>query len=157
MISLTDGSVIYQTRYPNPLTHLVASHDGRYLAEQLAGTANGTTTTLIRELPGGTVVGQVTGITVQGFSWDGTLVAGGIQGNSGFTLAEVMRWQDHQVLWNQCGCPSPFTVRVIAQPEGSKLAVGTFDQHGVGSLTIVEATGANQRVPVGNQPMLPLF
>jgi len=157
MISLTDGSVIYQTRYPNLLTHLVASHDGRYLAEQLAGSANGTSTTLIRELPAGTVVGQVTGITVQGFSWDGTLVAGGMQGNSGLTGAEVIRWQDRQVLWNQCGCPSPFAVRVIAQPEGTKLAVGTFDQHGVGSLTIIDASGANQRVPAGNQQMLPLF
>jgi hypothetical protein len=157
MISLTDGSVIYQTRYPNPLTHLAASHDGRYVAEQLAGTANGSSTTLIRELPSGTVVGQFTGIVVQGFSWDGSLIAGGIQGSAGFTIPEVMRWQNRQVLWNQCGCPAPFAVRVIAQPDGTKLAVATFDQHGVGSLTIVDATGANQRVPVGTQPILPLF
>jgi len=37
MISLTDGSVIYQRRYPNPLARLIASHDGRYVAEQNAG------------------------------------------------------------------------------------------------------------------------
>jgi hypothetical protein len=157
MISLADGSVIYQTRYPNPLTRLVASHDGRYVAEQIGGTAKGSSTTLIRELPAGTVVGQVTGITVEGFSWDGSLVAGGIQGNSGLTGAEVIRWQNHQVVWNRCGCPSPFAVRVIAQPEGSRLAIGAFDQHQVGTLTVVDGSGLGLTVPVGNQPFLPLF
>ncbi len=157
MISLADGSVSYQTRYPNPLTRLVASHDGRYVAEQIGGTAQGSSTTLIRELPAGTVVGQVTGITVEGFSWDGSLVAGGIQGNSGLTGAEVIQWQNHQVVWNRCGCPSPFAVRVIAQPEGSRLAVGAFDQHQVGTLTVVDGGGPGLTVPVGNQPFLPLF
>jgi hypothetical protein len=152
MISLTDGSVIYQMRYPNPPTRFAASHDGHYVAEQIGGGS----ATLIRELPSGTVVGQVTGITVQGFSWDGTLVAGGIQGNSGFTGAEVIRWQDRQVVWNRCGCPSPFQVSVIAQPDGSKLAVGTLDQHRMGTLTIVDASGAAQPV-VANKPILLMF
>jgi hypothetical protein len=157
MISLTDGSVIYETHYPNPPTHLVASHDGRYVAEQIGGTAAGSTTTLIRELPAGTVVGQVTGITVEGFSWDGSLVAGGLQGNSGLTGAEVIRWQDHQVVWNQCGCSSPFDVKVIAQPGGTRLAVGAFDQQLMGTLTIVDANGAPHPVPVGTQPAFVLF
>jgi hypothetical protein len=152
MVSLTDGGVIYQMRYPNPPTRFAASHDGHYIAEQMGGGS----ATLIRELPSGTVVGQVTGITVQGFSWDGTLVAGGIQGNSGFTGAEVIRWQDRQVVWNRCGCPSPFQVSVIAQPDGSKLAVGTLDQHRVGTLTIVDASGAAQPV-VANKPILLIF
>jgi hypothetical protein len=154
---LTDGSIIYEHRYPNPVARVRASHDGRYVAEQIGGNANSSPTTLIRELPSGTVIGQVTGITVQGFSWDGSLIAGGIQGNGGLTIAEVMRWQNHQVIWNQCGCPSPFTLRAIAQPQGSKIAVATFDQHGVGTLTIVDASGANQMLPGGNQPMSPLF
>lgn len=152
MISLTDGSVIYQMRYPNPPTRFAASHDGHYIAEQMGGGS----ATLIRELPSGTVVGQVTGITVQGFSWDGTLVAGGIQGNSGFTGAEVIRWQDRQVVWNRCGCPSPFQVSVIAQPNGSKVAVGTLDQHRMGTVTIVDASGAAQRV-VANKPIQLIF
>jgi hypothetical protein len=152
MISLTDGSVIYQMRYPNPPTHFAASHDGHYIAEQMGGGS----ATLIRELPGGTVVGQVTGITVQGFSWDGALVAGGIQGNSGFTGAEVIRWQDRQVVWNRCGCPSPFQVSVIAEPDGSKLAVGTLDQHRMGTLTIVDASGAAQPV-MANKAILLMF
>jgi hypothetical protein len=152
MISLTDGSVIYQMRYPNPPTRFAASHDGHYIAEQIGGGS----ATLIRELPSGTVVGQVTGITVQGFSWDGTLVAGGIQGNSGFTGAEVIRWQDRQVVWNRCGCPAPLQVSVIAQPDGSKLAVGTLDQLRMGTLTIVDASSAAQPV-VANKPIQLIF
>jgi hypothetical protein len=154
MISLTDGSVIYQTKYPNPPTHLTASHDGHYVAEQVGGGGG----TLIRELPSGNVVGRVTGIVVQGFSWDGALVAGGIQGNSGLTGAEVIRWQNQQVVWNRCGCPSPFQISVIAQPVGTRLAVATFDRHRVGTLIIVDADGSVLTVPVGNQqPFGPLF
>jgi hypothetical protein len=157
LVSLTDGSVIYKRSYPNPLARLVASHDGRYVAEQLAGNANGNSTTLIRELPSGTVVSQLTGISVQGFSWDGSMVAGGIQGNSGLTGAQIIRWQDRHVIWNQCSCPPPFTVRVIAQPDGKKLAIGAYDQHGVGTLNIVDSNGAAIAVPVGNGTFLPLF
>ena len=157
LVSLTDGTVIYKRSYPNPLAHLVASHDGRYVAEQLAGIANGNSTTLIRELPSGTVVSQLTGISVEGFSWDGSLVAGGIQSTSGLTGAEVIRWQDHHVTWSQCGCPSPFAVRVIAQPDGNKLAIGAYDQHSVGTLNIVDSNGPAIAVPVGNGPFLPLF
>jgi len=156
LVSLTDASIIYKRSYPNPLARLVASHDGRYVAEQLAGNVSGTSTTLIRELPSGNVVSQLTGVSVQGFAWDGSLVAGGVQGNSGLTGAEVIRWQDRQVLWNRCGCPSPYTVRVIAQPGGNQLAIGAYDQHGVGSLNIVDSNGA-AITPLGNGPFLPLF
>jgi len=157
LISLTDGSVIYTRSYPNPLVRLIASHDGRYVAEQLVGNPSGSSTTLIRELPSGTVVSQLTGIIVQGFSWDGSLVAAGIQGNSGLTGAEVIRWQDRHVVWSHCGCPSPFAVRVIAQPGGSKLAIGAYDQHLVGTLIIVDGNGAAQTALVGNGPFNPLF
>jgi hypothetical protein len=61
------------------------------------------------------------------------------------------------VIWNGCGCPSPFAVRVIAQPQGGRLAVAAFDQHQVGTLTIVDGSGLGLTVPVGNQPFLPLF
>jgi hypothetical protein len=157
MISLIDGSVIYQRRYPNPLARLVASHDGQYLAEQLAGNATGGPYTMIRQLPSGNVVGQLTGLTVQGFSWDGSLVAGGIQGNNGLMGAEVIGWQAHQVIWNRCGCPSPFDVRVIAQPGGTKLAIAATNQQLIGSLTIVDASGMAVSAPVANHRFSPLF
>jgi hypothetical protein len=157
MISLMDGSVIYQRRYPNPLARLVASHDGQYAAEQLAGNATGGPYTMIRQLPSGNVVGQLTGLTVQGFSWDGSLVAGGIQGNNGLIGAEVIGWQAHQVIWNGCGCPSPIDVRVIAQPGGTKLAIAATNQQLVGSLTIIDTNGMAVSAPVAKGPFSPLF
>jgi hypothetical protein len=155
MISLRDGSIIYTQNYPNPLAHLAASHDGRYIAEQLAGNANGRPTTLIRELPSGTVVGQLTDISVQAFSWDDSLVAGGTPGNASLSGAQVIRWQNHQVVWDRCGCPLPFEVRVLAQPGGTKLAiVGVYPQQ-QRSFTIVDANGEARSVPVG--PIVPAF
>lgn len=157
MISLVDGSVIYQRRYPNPLARLVASHDGQYVAEQLAGNATGGPYSMIRQLPSGNVVGQLTGLTVQGFSWDGSLVAGGIQGSNGLTGAEVISWQAHKVIWNGCGCPSPFAVWVIAQPGGTKLAIAATNQQLVGTLTIIDASGMSVSAPVAKHPFSPLF
>jgi hypothetical protein len=157
MISLTDGSIIYEHRYPNPVARLVASHDGRYVAEQIGTNASGNPTTLIRELPSGTVVGQVTDISVAGFSWDGSLVAGGTGGNASLPGAEVLRWQNHQLLWNQCACPSPFSVRVLAEPGGTKVAVVATDQRRQGTFSIVGLSGATPPVRLGNPPIDPAF
>jgi hypothetical protein len=157
VVSLRDGSVIYQRRYPNPVTHVVASHDGQYLAEQVGSNANGSPSTLIRELPSGNVLGQVTGMVVGGFSWDGSLVAGAIQGNSGLVGAEVIHWQTNHVVWNGCSCPSPFAVHVIAQPEGTKLAIAATNQNRGGTFTIVDANGGTLSPAVGNQIFEPLF
>jgi hypothetical protein len=157
LISLTDGSVIYKQSYPNPLAHLAASHDGRYVAEQLAGNANRRPTTLIRELPSGTVVGQLTDISVQAFSWDGSLVAGGTPGNASLSGAQVIRWQNHQLIWDRCGCPLPFQVRVLAEPGGTKLAIAGIYPQQQRSFTIVDANGGAQSVPVGTQAIFPAF
>ena len=156
MISMTDGSVIYQTRYANPVNRLIASHDGSYVAEQL-GTVNGKSRTVIRSLPSGQLVGDLAGVSVDGFSWDGSLVAGGLQGNTGLIGAEVLNWKTHAVVWSACGCPSPFDVRVIAQPGGSKIAVAAFDQRQIGSITIVDANGAATSLPLASRSFHPLF
>lgn len=157
MLSLTDGSLLYQRRYPNPQRRLVASHDGRYIAEQMLGPA-AAVTTVIRELPSGNVVGQLSGIFVQGFSWDGSLVAGGIQGNNGLLAdAEVINWQSRSVVWYQCACPSLSNVHVIAQPGGTKIAVAATNNQGLGALTIIDANGTYLSVPTGNKPFYPLF
>jgi len=155
VISLADGSVIYERRYPNPLSRLVASHDGHYAAEQLAGNAQGNPT-LIRELPSGNVVAQLGGIIVQGFSWDGSLVAGATGTPAALNGAEVLRWQTNQAVW-RCDCPSLFETRVLAQPDGTKLAIAATDQHAQGTLTIVDASGSAQPVPVANQSLFPAF
>ena len=156
MISLANGSVIYQRTYPNPVTRMVASHDGRFIAEQLPG--NGPPT-IIRELSSGNQVGQLADVAVQAFSWDGALV-GVSTGTTPGTApqAMVIRWQTHQTLWHLCTCPSPATVSVLAQPGGTKLAViAGWNHQATWSFTIVDADGTTKSVPVANTPVTPAF
>ena len=158
MISLSDGSVAYQRSYPNPLARIVASHDGQYIAEQLASNANGGPATLIRQLPSGTVVGQLSGILVQGFSWDGSLVVGSTFGNPSVQEAQVIRWRTHEMVWHQCMCPHPHWLIVLAQPGGSKIGVvASMNDGSLVSFNIVDANGSSQPVPIGSTPITPAF
>jgi len=158
MISLTDGSVVYQRSYPNPLARIVASHDAQYIAEQLAGNANGGPATLIRQLPGGTVVSQLSGILVQGFSWDGSLVVGSTFGNPSVQEAQVIRWHTHETVWHQCMCPHPHWLVVLPQPGGSKMAIiASMNDGSLVSFNIVDANGSSQPVSIGSTPITPAF
>ena len=158
MISLSDGSVLYQHSYPNPLARIVASHDGEFIAEQYSGNVNGGPAILIRQLPTGTTVGQFSGIVVQGFSWDGSLVIGSTSGNPSIQEAQVYRWRTHETVWHQCTCPQPASLNVLPQPGGSKLAVIASWNHGLNwSVDIVDADGTSQPVPPGNTPLTPAF
>lgn len=152
LISLHDGSVIYQRRYPNPLARLVASHDGQIIAEQLAGNASTPPYTMIRQIPGGQQLAQLKGIVVDGFSWDGTLIAGLTAGNASILEAQVIRWQSQQVIWRTCACPMPSSMHVLAQPNGSKLAMIAG-----ASFTIVDSNGSATTVPVAATPITPAF
>jgi hypothetical protein len=157
MISLNDGSVLYQHSYPNPLARIVASHDGQYIAEQYGSNANGGPATLIRQLPSGATVGQFSGIVVQGFSWDGSLVVGNTFGDPSVQQAQVMRYRTHEIVWRQCMCPQPHGLFALAQPGGSKLAVVAITDDGLHVLfTIVDANGTSKSVTVAAQS-LPLF
>ena len=156
MISLADGTVVYQHSYPNPLARIVASHDGQYIAEQFAGNTNGPAT-LIRQLPSGTTVGQFSGIVVQRFSWDGSLVVGNTFGDPSVQEAQVMRYRTHEIVWHQCMCPHPHGLFALPQPGGSKVAVLAITDDGLHVLfTIVDAIGTSKSVPVAAQS-LPLF
>src|SRR3989442_14036306 len=105
MISLSDGSVAYQRSYPNPLARIVASHDGQYIAEQLASNANGGPATLIRQLPSGTVVGQLSGSLVHGVSWDGSLVVASTFGSPSVQEAQVIMRRTHETVLHHRVCP----------------------------------------------------
>src|SRR5438445_3249151 len=154
MISLTDGSVLYQHIYPNPLARIVASHDGQYIAEQYGGNANAGPAVLIRQLPSGTTVGQFSGIIVQGFSWDGSLVVGYTFGNPRTQEAQVYRWRTHEVVWHQCMCPHPNWLAVLPQPGGSNVAVvATTDDGTHVSFNIVDMSGRPVPVPIASTPI----
>src|SRR3989441_2601612 len=157
MISLSDGSVLYQHSYPNPLARIVASHDGQVIAEQYGNNTNGGPATLIRQLPSGTTVGQFSGIVVQGFSWDGSLVVGNTSGDPSVQEVQVMRYHTHEIVWHQCTCPHPHGLFTLPQAGGSKVAVVAITDDGLHVLfTIVDANGTSKSVPVAAQS-LPLF
>jgi hypothetical protein len=158
MISLSDGHVIYQRSYPNAVARIVASHDGQYVAEQSASNANGGPVTLIRQLPSGSVVGQLSGILVQGFSWDGSLVIGSTFGNPSIQDAQVIRWRTHETIWHQCMCPQPHWLVGLAQPGGTKVVVvASMNDGSVVSFNIVDANGSSQSHPIGSTPITPAF
>ena len=158
MISLSDGSVLYQHSYPNPLARIVASHDGQYIAEQFPNNANGGPATLIRQLPSGTTVGQFSGIVVQGFSWDASLVIGNTFGDPSVQEAQVMRYRTHEIVWHQCMCPHPHWLTVLAQPGGSKVAVVASTDDGAHvSFNIVDANGTSKSVTITSTPITPAF
>ncbi|HET9848548.1 MAG TPA: Ig-like domain-containing protein [Candidatus Dormibacteraeota bacterium] len=156
MISLTDGTVIYQRTYPNPVARIVASHDGRYLAEQLP---SGGPFTIIRELPSGNQIGQLAEVAVQAFSWDGSLVGvstGAVPGTA--PQAIVMRWQTHQTLWHLCTCPSPASVSVLPEPGGTKLAIiAGWNNQTSWSFIIVDADGTTKWVTLASTLAYPAF
>jgi hypothetical protein len=158
MISLSDGHVIYQRSYPNAVARIVASHDGQYVAEQSASNANGGPVTLIRQLPSGSVVGQLAGVLVQGFSWDGSLVIGSTFGNPSIQDAQVIRWRTHETIWHQCMCPQPHWLVGLAQPGGTKVVVvASMNDGSVVSFNIVDANGSAQSHPIGSTPITPAF
>ena len=158
MISLKDGSVLYQHSYPNPLARIVASHDGQYIAEQFPGNTSGGPATLIRQLPSGTTVGQFSGIVVQGFSWDGSLVVGNTSGDPNLQEAQVLRYRTHEVVWHQCMCPHPHWLIVLAQPGGTKVAVvASSDDGAYVTFNIVDADGTSKSVQVVSTPIMPAF
>ncbi len=158
MISLSDGAVLYQHSYPNPLARIVASHDGQYIVEQYGSNANGGPANLIRQLPSGTTVGQFSGVVVQGFSWDGLLVIGSTFGNPTVQEAQVIRWRTHETVWHQCMCPHPHWLLVLPQPGGSEVAVVASTDDGLHvSFNIVDASGAATKVPISSTPIYPAF
>jgi hypothetical protein len=158
MISLSDGHVIYQRSYPNAVARIVASHDGQYVAEQSASNANGGPVTLIRQLPSGSVVGQLSGILVEGFSWDGSLVVGSTFGNPSIQDAQVIRWRTHETIWHQCMCPQPHWLVGLAQPGGTRVVVvASMNDGSVVSFNIVDANGSSQSHPIGSTPITPAF
>ena len=159
MISLNDGSVIFERPYPNPVARIVASHDGRYIAEQLP--YNGTPT-IIRELPSGNQVGQLSTVVVQAFSWDGSLVGGGTASVPGTANTETrlmaISWQTQRTVWSLCACPSLNHVSVLPQPNGTKLAIiAAWNTYRNWSFTIVDPNGAATPVSLATTPATPAF
>jgi hypothetical protein len=169
--ALSTGALLYQHQYPSGqvASSVVASHDGRYLAEQAMSTdaqglhvVNGDT--VIRRTSDGTVVARLAGQAVNAFTWDGSrVVTMPDVGSPDSHELRLVDWQREQILWREAepaGIGTGFAyVSVLARPGGTDLVVGVAaDSTGespVDQLWLVHGNGGATQVAKG--PIFPGF
>lgn len=166
VLRLSTGSVIYHHVYGSQQvsTMIVASHDGRYLAEELMSSdPQGLVRfgdTQIRRTSDGAIVGRLSRESVVGFSWDGRRVVTIPAYQSGApNEVRVVDWQPSQVLWRwslpQSTQPGLARVDYLARPDSADVAVaigltstnGQPDQYE--GLWLVRGGGTARQVVVG--------
>jgi hypothetical protein len=147
VVNLSTGAIEYEHQYPlgnlggqretgtrGDWVLVVASPDGRYLAE--TGVFNGKTT--IREVPTGKPLATLLG-SVRGFSWDGSRVAASVSA-SGTTETKVISWTDQRVIWHGSGVAQS----AVARPGFSDLLIGRAGTAGDWyDLVVVRADGTS--------------
>jgi hypothetical protein len=162
VISLSSGRVLYQRSYAPSGLGLIASRDGRLLAESTASYDaqhdQPTGVTVVRRTLDGRVVARLENRRVLQFSWEGArVVTVPFFGGADVTLLD---WQTGKVLWRQArdqaadGQP----VYAVAQPNGPAMAIAFGDQPRTGDvnqLWIVAADG--QATQVVNSIFYPAF
>jgi hypothetical protein len=166
VIRLSTGAVLYHHLYGSEQvsTVIVASRDGRYLAEELMSTdSQGMVVfgdTQIRRTTDGAILGRLSHQSVVGFSWDGTRVITTPAYQSGApNEARVLDWQRSQILWRsslpQGAHPELGRVDYLARPDSADLAIaigltstnGQPDQYQ--GVWLVRADGTAKQVVVG--------
>jgi hypothetical protein len=162
VLRLSNGAVLYHHLYGSQevSTSIVASHDGRYLAEELMPGDAVFGDTQIRRTSDGAIVARLTRQAVVGFSWDGTRVVTTPAYQSGApNEVRVVDWQRSQILWRsslpQGAQPGLGRVDVLARPDSADLAIaiglvstnGQPDQYE--GLWMVRGDGMARQVVVG--------
>jgi hypothetical protein len=170
VVSLSTGALLYQHQYPSGqvASSVVASHDGRYIAEQLISTdAQGhqiSPDTVIRRTSDSAVVARLAGQAVRAFSWDGSrVITMPALGAADSHEVRLVDWQGARVLWRMTEpaglAPGYAYVSVLSRPGGTDLVVGVAaDSTGnspVDQLWLVHADGAAVQVAKG--PIFPAF
>ena len=167
---LSTGALLYHHQYTSGAvaSSVMASRDGRYLAEQTTSTdAQGHqiyADTFIRRTPDGAVVARLSGQTVNAFSWDGSrVITTPALGSADSHEVRLVDWQRGQTLWRLAEPPgiAPGFAYVfsLARPGGTDLIVGvagnSTGQSPVDQLWLVHADGAATSVAKG--PIFPSF
>jgi hypothetical protein len=139
---------------------VVASHDGRYLAEQTMSSGD----TVIRRTSDGAVVARLAGQAVSAFSWDGSRVITmpGLGAADTHEL-RLVDWQRGRILWRLAEpagiAPGLAYVSTLARPGGTDVVVGIAADSTGGSpveqLWLVHADGTVTQVAKG--PIFPSF
>ncbi len=118
LVRLSTGAVLYHGTFPADQVTVFASRDGQYLAEDdyKSGTA------VIRHVPDGAVVATLNNLQVQGFSWDGSLVAATSGTYPWDQDVRILNWRTGQVIWR-----APADQRLgglpLPEPAGSRLLI----------------------------------
>jgi hypothetical protein len=170
VFALSTGALVYQHQYPSGqvASSVVASHDGRYLAEQPVSTnAQGLQVygeTLIRRTSDGTVVARLAGQAVVAFSWDGSrVITKPAYGSVDNREVRLVDWLHGQTLWRLAEpagvSPDQAYVFALARPGGTDFMIGVAadgtGQPPVEKLWLVHANGAATQVAKG--PIFPGF
>ena len=167
---LSTGALLYHHQYSSGAvaSSVMASRDGRYLAEQTTSTdAQGHqiyADTIIRRTSDGAVVARLSGQTVNAFSWDGSrVITMPALGSPESHEVRLVDWQRGQTLWRLAEPPgiAPGFAYVfsLGRPGGTDLIVGvaanSTGQSPVDQLWLVHADGAATSVAKG--PIIPSF
>jgi hypothetical protein len=135
VVSLPAGNTLYSASYPavaepSSATTVVASSDGRYVAESRSGTIK------VRDVDGGRVVSSIVGLTAMSFSGDSpaTLLAGTTK-DRGPVLVNAI---NGQVLWRGKGVGQ----WSLGRPGHAEVLIGVVNaQGGLNDLWVVGANG----------------
>ncbi|HET9849515.1 MAG TPA: hypothetical protein VFR68_13280 [Candidatus Dormibacteraeota bacterium] len=125
------GHQFYPYGKERPAEHLVASRDGRYVADNIDGAASVT----VLDVLGDRVIARLPVIMLSGFSWDGTRAV--VRLNDQIT--EVIEWQSGRVVRQLAGT----FASALARPDSQDFLVGmpsTRHQFGL-DLYIVRGDG----------------
>ena len=166
VLRLSTGALLYHHLYGSQQvsTSIVASRDGRYLAEELMpADPQGQVVfgdTQIRRTADGAIVARLTRQAVVGFSWDGARVVTMPAYQSGApNEVRVVDWQRNQVQWRaslpESAHPGLGRVDYLARPDSADLAIaiglrstnGQPDQYQ--GLWLVRGDGIAKQVVVG--------
>jgi hypothetical protein len=162
VVSLSTGALLYQHQYPSGqvASSVVASHDGRYLAEQTMSSGD----TVIRRTSDGAVVARLAGQAVSAFSWDGSrVITMPAMGAADSHELRLVDWQRGRILWRLAEpagiAPGLAYVSTLARPGGTDVVVGiAADSTGSSpaeQLWLVHSDGTVREVAKG--PIFPGF
>jgi hypothetical protein len=164
ILALSTGALIYRHLYASGQvgSSLVASHDGRYLAEQtLSADAQGHQVqgdTLIRRTSDGAIVARLADQSVAKFSWDGSrVITYPAYGSATNHEVRLVDWQRGQILWRMARptdiAPGFPYVSTLAKPGSADFMVGVAvdptGQAPVDQLWLVHANGSATQIAKG--------
>jgi hypothetical protein len=119
VVQLSTGKILWTHQFDitQPIT-VVASPDGKYVAENAEGQPLATSTIYGSD---GSVVAHLDA-HIDGFSWDGSLAV--TDPGAGVGPVKVIRWQAGAVIWSGPTGSAFYLAQFAPEPDGTTLAIG---------------------------------